>query len=137
MQQLLTTEWLAKPWLKDEILIPVNQQPNLGTSYVVERPYLVHHFAGASPISILIMLGVYIMELWFGKPIETYQMAAQLTVADALQTWFDRKRDELPIPLETAVSICLDTRQQNDVVAVLLPEIVTVLAKTNEAWSST
>lgn len=47
MQELLKTEWLAKPWLKDEILIPVNQQHNLGTSYVVEQPYLVHHFAGA------------------------------------------------------------------------------------------
>lgn len=48
MQQLLTTEWLAKPWSKDEILIPVDRQRNLGMSYVVERPYLVHHFAGAS-----------------------------------------------------------------------------------------
>lgn len=77
------------------------------------------------------------MELWFGKPIETYQMAGQLAVVDALQAWFDKKRDELPIPLETAVSTCLDTQQQDDAVAALLPEIVTVLAKTHEAWSST
>lgn len=83
------------------------------------------------------MLGVYIMELWFGKPIETYQTAGQLTVVDALQTWFDKKRDELPIPLETAVSTCLDTQQQDDAVAGLLPEIVRVLAETHKAWRST
>lgn len=47
MLQLLTTEWLAKPWPKDQILIPVDRQPNGNTSYDVERPYLVHHFPGA------------------------------------------------------------------------------------------
>ncbi|RMY53466.1 hypothetical protein D0863_13940 [Hortaea werneckii] len=135
MQQLLTTEWLAKPWSKDEILIPVNQQSNLGMSYVVERPYLVHHFAGASPISILLMLGVYIMELWFGKAIESYQTAGQQDTSDVLQSWFDKKRDELPMPLEEAVSTCLDAQQQDDAVAALLPNIVKVLADTHNAWS--
>lgn len=33
--------------------------------------------------SIIQMLGVYMMELWFGKPIETYQTAGQLTTVDA------------------------------------------------------
>lgn len=85
------------------------------------------------------MLGAYIMELWFGKPIETYQRWGHVTTVDALQSWFDRERDELPIPLETAVSICLDKirRSQDHAVAALLPDIVTVLAKTHEAWSST
>ncbi|RMY39592.1 hypothetical protein D0866_01835 [Hortaea werneckii] len=135
MQEFLMTEWLAKPWLKDDILIPVNQQPNLGTSYAVERPYLVHHFAGASPISILIMLGVYIMELWFGKAIENYRIRAQQDTSDMLQSWFDKKRDELPMPLEEAVGTCLDAQQHDDAVAALLPTIVRVLAETHNAWS--
>ncbi|RMY51204.1 hypothetical protein D0865_06485 [Hortaea werneckii] len=135
MQQLLTTEWLAKPWSKDEILIPVDRQRNLGMSYVVERPYLVHHFAGASSISILIMLGVYIMELWFGKAIENYQTQGQQNTSDVLKSWFDKKKDELPMPLEEAVSTCIDAQQQDDAVAALLPKVVRVLAETQNAWS--
>lgn len=85
--------------------------------------------------SILLMLGVYIMELWFGKAIESYQTAGQQDTSDVLQSWFDKKRDELPMPLEEAVSTCLDAQQQDDAVAALLPNIVKVLADTHNAWS--
>lgn len=84
--------------------------------------------------SILLMLGVYITELWFGEAIESYQTGAQTSNSEALQIWYNSKRDELPMRLEEAVETCLDEQLHNDAVAALLPQIVQVLKKTQEAW---
>ncbi|KAI7551050.1 hypothetical protein KC331_g2792 [Hortaea werneckii] len=75
------------------------------------------------------------MELWFGKAIENYQTQGQQNTSDVLKSWFDKKKDELPMPLEEAVSTCIDAQQQDDAVAALLPKVVRVLAETQNAWS--
>ncbi|TKA22759.1 hypothetical protein B0A50_07861 [Salinomyces thailandicus] len=152
MNELFTTGWLDKPWEKRDILIPVLLKGQLGPLYEAVRPYLVRHFEGSSPRllqassapamqptsdksrSILLMLGVYITELWFGEAIESYQTGAQTSNSEALQIWYNSKRDELPMRLEEAVETCLDEQLHNDAVAALLPQIVQVLKKTQEAW---
>lgn len=39
------------------------------------------------------------------------------------------------MPLEEAISTCLDAQQQDDAVAALLPKVVRVLTETHNAWS--
>ncbi|KAI7239067.1 hypothetical protein KC330_g2180 [Hortaea werneckii] len=73
------------------------------------------------------------MELWFGKAIENYQTQGQQNTSDVLQSWFDKKKDELPMPLEEAVSTCLDAQQQDDAAAALLPKVSTSLVQKQQA----
>ncbi|KAI9709576.1 MAG: hypothetical protein M1820_003336 [Bogoriella megaspora] len=159
--QLSDTPWLNAFWGKEDIVfLRTNTHP--GSIVDVERPYVAQAGdASQDPPSKtasdcqdnvrLLKLGVLLLELYFGQPIEKYRRADDLgssgvpnEVADLVtaQRWFKRKEGDLSAAFQCAIKHCMksfadpSTKLSNaDCVRDVLEQVVLPLQ--DELWQFT
>lgn len=117
--QLSSTPWLEKPLDKDHIIffLTRNSTPE---AVVLDEPFICHDFVSRQPNNAdrtLSYLGIRLLELCFGKPLETHSIRRQLPEGDDQQRpildytaallWSKAVGDEAGPQFQSAIDWCL------------------------------